>query len=289
MEIFVTGATGAIGRPLSRALVADGHQVVAGTRRPEAYDGAGRAVAFDLDGTGAIEPAGALRSADVAYYLVHALGDADFARIDRDRANRFAEVWGPDRPVVFLGGLGDPLSGSPHLRSRHEVGMLLRARCTTIELRASLVLAADSLSFQLLARLGDLIGRSPVPVPLPRAATTRTQPIGLSDLLEVLRHAPELPPGSYDIGGPEVVPYAELLERSARAQGRMLRTTSTVALDPEWAGPLSALAAGTDPWATSALFAGMGEEAVVRPGHEPPGPQRATTDLDTAIAAALAG
>ncbi|CAN5885571.1 NAD(P)H-binding protein [soil metagenome] len=287
MEIFVTGATGAVGRPLVRALLAEGHRVLAGTRRPEAYRGPGTPVRVDLDATGPPHPLGAAAGADAAYYLVHGLDRRDFALADRRRAERFAELWGPDRPVVYLGGLGEPGVGSVHLRSRHEVGAILRRHTRAVELRASIVIGAESLSFQLLARLAKLASLSLLPILAPHASATRTQPIAEADLVSALIGALTLPPGSYDIGGPDVVAYGELIERSARLQGRSLRVRPVVPLSPEWLGPASALAAGVDPWATSALFASMGTEAVVRPGHEPPGPNRATTGLDAAITAAL--
>ena len=294
MEIFVTGATGAVGRPLTLALERAGHEVVAATRRPDTYDGVGRPERFDLDGGEAgqplapLDPDGAGSTCDAAYYLVHALDQEDFATVDRRRAERFADWWGPARPLVYLGGLGAEDTPSAHLRSRHEVGTILRARCHTVELRASLMIGAESLSFRLLARLGELAGHSPLSVPVPEAATTRTQPIGQDDLVKLLVAALDVAPGSYDIGGPDVVTYADLIERSARAQGEDLHTASVVPVDAQWAGPATALLAGTDPWATSALLAGMGTEAVVRPGHELPDGLTATMRLDDAIEVALA-
>jgi uncharacterized protein YbjT (DUF2867 family) len=288
MEIFVTGATGAVGRPLTEALSAAGHRVLAGTRRPDSYQGPATPVAFDLDAPGEADPTHAIERADAAYYLVHALEDPDFSAIDRRRAERFCDLWGADRPVVYLGGLGEPGLGSPHLRSRHEVGAILRSRTRTVELRAALVIGAASISFQLLARLGRLASCSPLPVLVPRASVARTQPIGQADLIDALAHGLELEPGSYDIGGPEVLRYADLIERSARAQGRSLQVLPIVPLDPEWIGPGTALAAGVDPWATSALFAGMASETIVRDGHRVPGPDRSTTSIDDAIAQALA-
>jgi uncharacterized protein YbjT (DUF2867 family) len=288
MEIFVTGATGAVGRPLVEALVAEGHHVLAATRHPEAYEGPATPVGFDLDATGPVDPGRAAHGADAAYYLVHALERPDFEAVDRTRAQRFADLWGPDRPVVYLGGLGIPGLGSAHLRSRHEVGAILRGRAATVELRASIVIGAGSLSFQLLARLGRIASWSVLPLLVPTASATRTQPIAEADLLAVLVEAVDLPPGSYDIGGPDVVGYDELIARSAAAQGRRPRIRPVVPLAPEWLGPASALMAGVDPWATSALFASMGTEAVVRPGHRLPGARRETTGLDDAIAAALA-
>ncbi|MGI8711027.1 MAG: NAD(P)H-binding protein [Acidimicrobiales bacterium] len=288
MLILVIGATGAVGRPLVKALTTAGHQVLAGTRYPVDYTGPAEPITFDLDDPDidGLDPR--VASADAAYYLVHALDDPDFERIDRERADRFASLWGPSRRVVYLGGLGKPGTGSPHLRSRHELGEVLRRRCDTVELRASIVIGARSISFQLMARLGRLASCSLVPVLLPEAASSRTQPIAEGDLVRTLVAAVDLAPGSYDIGGPEIVTYGQLVERSARAQGRRLRVAPVLPVDPVWIGPASALAAGTDPWTTTALFAGMGSEAVVRPDHRPPGIEAATTDLDTAIATALA-
>ena len=288
MEIFIAGATGAVGRPLVDALVADDHRVISASRHPPTPPLPGRHVGLDLDDDLSAEAVAAMDGAGAAYYLVHAIGDPDFEAIDRRRAGRFAEHWGRGRPLVYLGGLGAPHQGSAHLRSRHEIGALLRAGTDAVELRAALVLAPESISFQLLARLGRLAGLSPLPVLVPTAAAARTQPIGEADLVSCLVRGLEVDPGSYDIGGPEVICYAKLIERSARAQGRRLDVWPLLPVAPGLIGPASALAAGVDPWATTALFAGMGEETVVRPGRELPGAPLATTPLDEAIAAALA-
>lgn len=292
MQIFVTGATGAIGQPLVAALREAGHAVIAATRRPSSYKGPAEPLAFDLDGGRApqepLDPTGRARCADVAYYLVHALDQRNFAVIDRQRAERFADWWGPERPVVYLGGLGADGTSSAHLRSRHEVGQILRERCATVELRASMVLGTDSVSFQLLARLGRLASMVPLglPVPVPCASDTLTQPIAEADLIEELVEAATLEPGCYDVGGPEVLTYWQLIERSAEAQGRRVRAAPVVPLDPQWIGPVAALAAGTDPWATTALFAGMGTETVAS-GRQLPASDRVRTSIDDAIAIAL--
>ncbi len=294
MQIFVTGATGAIGRPLVDALVRSGHDVVAATRRPDEYDGVARPVELDLDGevpatpAAPIDPDGIADDCVVAYYLIHALDDPDFSHVEMRRVQRFADWWGPERTVIFLGGLGAEDTPSEHLRSRHAVGAYLAEHCRTVELRASLVIGAESLSFRLLARLGDIAGRSIVPVPVPTSSTTRTQPIAEADVIRLLVDAIELEPGIYEVGGPDVVTYQELIERSARLQGHDLDTRAVIPLDADWAGPGAALVTGTDAWATSALFAGMSTEAIVRPGKGVPSELEPTTRLDEAIATALA-
>src|SRR4051812_29314306 len=243
MQILVTGATGAVGRPLAVALERDGHAVLAATRHPNRYTGVGRAVGFDLDGGGEprpladLDPDGVASGCEAAYYLVHALEDPAFADLDRRRAQRFADWWGPDRTLVYLGGLGSEETDSAHLRSRHEVGEILRDRCRTVELRASLMIGARSLSFRLMARLGELAGRSPVPVPLPTDADTLTQPIAQSDLVRLLVAGLDFQPGVHDIGGPDIVTYRELIERSARAQGEDLDAEPKMPIPPALLGP----------------------------------------------------
>jgi uncharacterized protein YbjT (DUF2867 family) len=286
MQILVTGATGAVGGALVPALVSAGHDVLAATRRPLAYDGPGRPVTFDLDAN-LVDPTGAMAEADAAYYLVHALDRADVGEVDRLRARRFAAAWGPDRTVVYLGGVGPRASPSEHLRSRHEVGELLRDGCHTVELRASIVIGAGSLSFRLARVLSCLTGLSPVPIVVPSAARAKTQPIAQADLTAALVGALDLAPGSYDIGGDEVVTFAELMERTARAQGRTVRTIARLPIGADWFGPAASLIAGVDPWATTSLLASMATETVVDDARRPPGADGSGTTLDDALAAAL--
>jgi hypothetical protein len=89
------------------------------------------------------------------------------------------------------------------------------------------------------------------------------------------------------VGGPEVVTFAELVERTAAAQGRTLRTVPKLPVGADWFGPAAALVAGVDPWATTSLLASMGTETVVDERRRPPGPSGTATDLDTALARAL--
>jgi uncharacterized protein YbjT (DUF2867 family) len=286
MHILVTGATGAVGSELVPALVSAGHDVLAATRRASAHRGEGSAVTFDLDADD-IDPDGALAGADAAYYLVHGLDRADVADVDLRRAERFAAAWGPDRPVVYLGGLGPDAAPSEHLRSRHEVGALLRERCRTVELRASIVIGPRSLSFRLARVLSCVTGLSPLPIVVPSAARVRTQPIAQADLTAALVAALDLDPGSYDIGGDEVVTFAELMERTAAAQGRSVRAIARLPIGADWFGPAASVIAGEDPYATTSLLASMATETVVDDARRPPAPDGRGTTLDDALRAAL--
>ncbi len=284
-RVLVTGATGAVGTELSVALIEAGHEVFAATRDPGGYRGPGTPLSMDLDDRD-VDPDAVLPLAEVGYYLVHALDRQDFAEVDRQRAARFARAWGPERPLVYLGGLGEPGTGSAHLRSRHEVGEILREHCATVELRASIVIGPDSLSFRLLRALAKVASLSLLPVAVPRGATALTQPIAQADLTAALVGALDLAPGSYDIGGPEVLSFAELIERSAQVQGRRLKVLPTLPLGADWLGPGAALLADVDPWATTALFASLSTETIVRDGRRPPN-ERSLTDVNSAIRAAL--
>ena len=145
------------------------------------------------------------------------------------------------RRIIYLGGLGDDADPklSPHLRSRHEVGKILRdSGVETIEFRASMVIGAGSLSFELMKSLTD---RLPVML-CPRWLTTPTQPIAVDDVLAYLLAAKDLPPGEsriFEIGGTDVVTYGDLIREYARQRGLRRWLISVPVLDPLSVGTLA--------------------------------------------------
>jgi len=168
--------------------------------------------------------AAALQGVHTAYYLVHLMsGSKDFEQEDRVAAGNFASAARAAgvRRIIYLGGLGDDADPqlSPHLRSRHEVGQVLReSGVETIEFRAGMVIGDNSLSFQLMKSLTD---RLPVML-CPRWLTTPTQAIAIDDVLAYLVAARELPAGesrTFEIGSPEVVTYGDLIREYARQRG----------------------------------------------------------------------
>ena len=166
----------------------------------------------------------ALEGVQTAYYLVHLMsGSHDFEEDDRRAAVNFAgaaEQAGVQR-IIYLGGLGDDADPnlSPHLRSRHEVGEILKSSgAEVIEFRAGMVLGAGSLSYQMIKSLTD---RLPVML-CPRWLTTLTQPIAIQDVLSYLLAAIDLPGTGnriFEIGSPNVVVYGDLIREYARQQG----------------------------------------------------------------------
>ena len=179
----------------------------------------------------------ALQGVDTVYYLVHLMsGSKDFEREDRQAATNFARaaMTASVRRIIYLGGLGDDADPklSPHLRSRHEVGQILReSGVETIEFRASLVIGTGSLSFDLIKSLTD---RLPVML-CPRWLTTPTQPIAVDDVLAYLLAAKDLPPGAsrtFEIGCPDVTTYGGMIREYARQKGLRRWLISVPVLTP---------------------------------------------------------
>ena len=209
-----------------RRLVADGRDVRALARDPEKLAGEPVEVVQGDVIKGEGLPS-ALDGCETAYYLVHSMAhgagpNGAFVDLDRRAADNFARAAqeaGVDR-IVYLGGLVPPGEAtSVHLRSRLEVEqILLDAIPDSIALRASIVIGARSSSFRLLVRL---IERLRV-LPMPGWRRNRTQPIDERDAIEFLAKAPITPAAagrSLDIAGPDVVTYAQMIERIAESMG----------------------------------------------------------------------
>jgi len=259
---LITGATGFIGRALMLALSGRGQQVIAASR------GTGQARAgvewrsFDL-----LRPdthPAALTGAGVAYYLAHSMGGghADFRALERRAAEAFvssAAAAGVER-IVYLGGpqpLGPP---SEHLRSRLEVGEILRAGpIPTVELRASMVIGNGSASWQIVR---DLAMRLPVMV-LPRWLRSRTRPVALPDVIVALTAAAELPlerSAWFDLPGPEILSGRQILERIGALRGRRILALDVPLLTPRLSALWLKLVTRTDYTLARELVVGLGED-----------------------------
>ena len=220
MKVAVFGATGTIGGPLLAELGGK-HEVAAVSRneRPDA-DGVSWKIA---DATDRDSVARVLEGVEVVYYLVHSLGSADFEGKDLEAAEttaREAERAGV-KQLVYLGGLGDDSPDlSPHLRSRRETGKRLASTSVPVTtLRAAMVVGRGSAAFETIVAL---VNRLPAMV-TPRWVSTRTQPIALPDVIAYLAGVCGLESAfgrEYDVGGPEVMTYREMIERIARLRGK---------------------------------------------------------------------
>ena len=224
MNVLVTGATGFVGSRLVPALLAAGHDVRAMSRAPAAYDAPAGVDVVGGDLLDAESLAGAFEGVSAAYYLVHSMGSGpDYAERDRRAARNFAEAAsaaGVER-VIYLGGLGEEGSDlSDHLRSRREVeAVLAEGSYDLTTLRAAIIVGAGSASFE---TIRQLVSRLPVMV-TPRWVRTPCQPIAIEDVIAYLvsvLDAPETAGETYEIGGPDVLSYGEMMRETARGMGR---------------------------------------------------------------------
>jgi len=220
MRILLTGATGYIGGRLLPRLVAEGHEVRCLLRHPSHLRDGGNVerVAGDVFDPESLRKA--LSGMETAYYLVHSMGSTgDFEERDGVAARNFAtaaENAGLKR-IIYLGGLAqDDENLSPHLRSRHEVGNILRhSKVPTLELRASIILGSGSLSFEMVRAL---VERLPVMV-APKWVETKAQPIAVDDVIRYLLESltVSLPASRvFEIGGEDQVSYGDLMREYSR-------------------------------------------------------------------------
>ena len=223
--ILVTGATGYVGGRVLNALERTGRRVRCLARRPDYLSSRVASSTAVMQGD-CLDPATlgpALDGIDVAYYLVHSMGSgSDFEQQDREAAGNFgaAAAAAGVRRIVYLGGLGSQgATLSPHLRSRHETGEILRASGVPVtEFRAGIVLGSGSFSYELLRAL---VERLPVMI-CPRWVATPTQPIGVEDLVAYLMAAldrSEQESRIFEIGTDEPVSYGEIMLEYARQRG----------------------------------------------------------------------
>ena len=261
----MTGATGFVGGRLADALAAGGAEV-----RCLVRDRARAHVEHELHEGDALD-ADSLRGAgdgvDVAYYLIHGMGrgsNGDFSARDRAAARNFARMArreGVGR-VIYLGGLGEP--ATPHLRSRHETAGVLAAEGPPLTyFRAAMVVGAGSESFRTLHYLAR---RLPVMI-APAWLRIRTQPIGIDDVLAYLRAAPDTPASeghTIEIGGADVITYADMLRVTARELGRREPQMLPVPLlSPKLSSLWIGLVTPVDAGVARPLIEGLSTETIV--------------------------
>lgn len=264
-DILVTGASGFIGRRLTQSLLERGFSVRCLVRRSSALPPGATAVVGDLLAPETL-PA-ALAGIDTAYYLVHSMagGWAGFMERDRQAAINFvnAATSANVRRVIYLGGLGETGAGlSEHLQSRLEVGEILRtAPFATTFLRAAIIFGAGGASFEMIR---SLVEHLPIMI-TPKWVNTKCQPIAVADVINYLvgcLDEERTSGGTFDIGGPEVLSYREMMERFATITGKSLWIIPVPVLTPLLSALWVALITPVKPAVSMPLIEGLATEVI---------------------------
>ena len=272
-RVLVTGATGYVGGRLVPRLLEEGHQVRCLVRNPAKL--ASTPWRNDVEVVaGSIEAPLDLpmKDIDVALYLVHGIGDGrDWAAKESTDAEHFrvaAEQASVER-IIYLGGMGaEDGSLSEHLASRHAVGRILAAGSIPVtEFRAAVIIGSGSASFEMLRYLVEVL---PVMV-TPKWVSTRSQPIAITDVLDYLVRAVGVTPaqpGVFEIGGPDVVSYAQMMAMYAEEAGLSTRRLIPVPfltprLSSHWVGLVTPVPASL----ARPLVDSLVNEVVVRDGR----------------------
>lgn len=302
MRALVTGATGYVGSRLVTALVADQHQVVAATRNPARLKRFGwfdDVTPVKLDASEPASLASAFASCgpvDVAYYLVHAIGQPGFRDADKTAAENFAAAArdaGVQR-IVYLGGFVPAEQDlSEHLTSRAEVAHALTIPDgpELVWLGAAIIIGAGSTSFEMMRYVGD---RFPL-IPIPCWMDNPIDPISIRDVLHYLVAAADrdlVPAGAYDIAGPDTTTYRALLKAYARVSGRWHTGLPVGRVDTSLASLITGVALPVPPGLAGDLVESLDHPMVASASglcDRVPDPPGGLLGIDESLALALAG
>ena len=258
------------------------------TRRPREYRGVGEPVRADVSDAPSLRAA--LQHCAAAYYLVHSLASADFEAKDAAAAGAFGEAAAEEgvERIIYLGGLGaDDDDLSAHLRSRRQVEVLLaRAGVPVTTLRAGIIVGHGGISWEMTRQLVEHL---PAMI-TPRWVRTRTQPIAVADVIRYLvgvLQVPETAGRVFDIGGPDVLAYVDMLRRVAAVEGRRTLIVPVPLLSPSLSSLWLSLVTDVDVQTGRSLVDSMTNEVVVRDDSIRQVVPFEPMDFDSAVLAAL--
>ena len=264
---LVFGASGYIGSHLAPHLASRGLPVRASSRNVEVIEGRGwqDVVLAEAD---ALEPESldsVLEDVDIAYYLVHSMAAGkNFPELDATAARNFADAAARQgvKRIVYLGGLVPESPKSTHLRSRQETGDILRAGSVPVtEIRAGMIIGPGSAAWEVIR---DLVNHLPIMI-TPRWVFSRSTPIALSNLLHYLADAPVLRETGgeiYDVGGPDDLTYAEIMQQYAELVGKNTRIIPVRVLTPRLSSYWLRLVTSVPTNIARALIDGLSQDVI---------------------------
>ena len=264
---LVFGASGYIGTNLVEFLLAEGRQVRATSRNIDVLRGR-KWPGVELRSADALDPKqldDALQGVDTAYYLVHSMAAGDaFPEIDAQAAQNFAAAAERQglRRIVYLGGLTPDNPRSVHLRSRQQTGDILRAGAVPVtELRAGMIIGPGSAAWEVIR---DLVNHLPVMI-TPRWVFSRSTPIALCNLLRYLADVPKLEETAgqtYDVAGPDVLTYKEIMLRYASLIGKRPAIIPVPVLTPRLSSYWLRLVTSVPTNVARALIGGLTQDVI---------------------------
>jgi len=267
-KVLVTGATGFIGKRLIAALLVEGFQVRAVVRSPGMqFPDEVETITGDLLDRSSLGPV--LEGIDTAFYLVHSMagGRAGFERRDRQAVENFVSMANRAglRRAIYLGGLGETGSGlSKHLASRLEVAETLQSgNFLTTVLRAAIIIGSGGASYEIIKAL---VERLPIMI-TPKWVSTKCQPIAVRDVIKYLTGCllDERTAGNtFDIGGPEILTYREMMQRFARIRNKKIVIVPVPFLTPKLSSYWVGLVTPAKPSIAIPLIEGLRNEVICR-------------------------
>ncbi len=228
MKMLLTGATGYIGKRLLPVLIEQGHTVVCCVRNKNRFPSDGvynhpNISLFEIDFLKEIPSAELIKDIDAAYYLIHSMSSnvKDFGPLEEKSANNFVKLIEQTsaRQIIYLGGITNEEKLSRHLISRKRVEEILsKSSIPFTSIKAGIIVGSGSASFEIIR---DLVEKLPVMI-TPKWLNTKHQPIAIRNILQYLSGVllkPETFNRSYDVGGPDVLSYKEMLLQFAEVRG----------------------------------------------------------------------
>jgi uncharacterized protein YbjT (DUF2867 family) len=294
--ILVTGATGYIASRLIPRLLGAGYQVRCLARDPSRLNGRSwsrqvETIQGDVTVPSSLERA--MEGVHTAYYLIHNMSHGSgYTALELDSAHAFANAAAEAgvQHIIYLGGLADPEQHiAPHMRSRIETGRVLREGTVPVtEFRAGVIAGSGSISFEMIRFMTELF---PI-VPGPTWMKNRSQPIAMQNVIDYLFAALTNPNGRggvFEIGGPNITTYGDLMMRYARLRG-LKRRMFLIPGIPLWLMAFGVGLMTPVPYPIAyALIGGLSADSIVKhPEALTVFPEVALIDFDTAAKGALA-